>query len=49
MEKEMQINYFGVLYSIKAALPSMIDRNKGGHIVIVSSAGIVIHSINSNI
>jgi len=38
MEKEMAINYFGVLYLIKAALPSIIERNKGGHLVIVSSA-----------
>ncbi len=37
LEYCMQINYLGTLYSIKAALPSMIAE-KSGHIVLISSA-----------
>jgi 3-dehydrosphinganine reductase len=40
-EQTMAINYFGSLYSIKAALPTMEQRRKG-HIVLISSgAGLV--------
>ncbi|MBD2667281.1 oxidoreductase, short chain dehydrogenase/reductase family [Richelia sinica FACHB-800] len=40
-EETMAINYFGTLYSIKAALPSMIEQRKG-HIVLISSgAGLI--------
>jgi len=40
-EETMNINYFGTLYAIKAALPSMIDQQQG-HIVMISSvAGLI--------
>lgn len=40
-EESMNINYFGTLYAIKAALPSMIDQQQG-HIVMISSvAGLI--------
>jgi 3-dehydrosphinganine reductase len=40
-EQTMAINYFGSLYSIKAALPAM-EQQKKGHIVLISSgAGLV--------
>lgn len=38
LEKEIQLNYLGVVYTIKASLDSMIKNNKGGHISIISSA-----------
>ena len=39
LEKEVQLNYIGTLYTVKAALPFMVERNSGGHFVLVSSAG----------
>ena len=40
-KQTMAVNYFGSLYCIKAALPSMIQQRKG-HIVLVSSgAGLI--------
>ncbi|CEG37197.1 hypothetical protein F443_19099 [Plasmopara halstedii] len=39
-KKTMDVNYFGTLHAIKAALPAMIQRSeggKGGQIVLVSS------------
>jgi len=36
IENEMKLNYFGTVYTIKAFLPSMIERKKG-HICVVSS------------
>jgi 3-dehydrosphinganine reductase len=36
-EQTMAVNYFGTLYSIKATLPAMIERQQG-HIVLISSA-----------
>lgn len=40
-ERTMAINYFGTLYSIKAALPSM-EKQQKGHIVLISSgAGLI--------
>lgn len=36
--KMMDLNYFGVVHTVKAALPAMIERNEAAHIVIVSSA-----------
>lgn len=36
-EREVQVNYMGVVYVVKAVLPSMIKREQG-HIVFVSSA-----------
>ncbi len=41
LEKEVNLNYLGTVYTIKAALPFMVDRNQGGHFVIVSSAGTI--------
>jgi len=38
LEKENQLNYMGVVYTIKSALFSMVKRNRGGHICIISSA-----------
>jgi len=38
LEKEVNLNYLGTVYTIKSALPFMVDRNQGGHFVIVSSA-----------
>ncbi|KAF1333552.1 3-ketodihydrosphingosine reductase, partial [Globisporangium splendens] len=35
--KMMDLNYFGTLHAIKAALPAMIEQNEGGQIVLVSS------------
>ena len=35
-ERTMAVNYFGTLYSIKAVLPSMLERQRG-HLVLVSS------------
>ena len=40
-ERTIAVNYFGSLYCIKAALPSMIEQRKG-HIVLISSgAGLI--------
>jgi 3-dehydrosphinganine reductase len=40
-EQTMAVNYFGSLYSIKAVLPAMIERQQG-HIVLLSSgAGLI--------
>jgi 3-dehydrosphinganine reductase len=40
-ERTMAINYFGSLYSIRAALPSM-EKQQKGHIVLISSgAGLI--------
>jgi 3-dehydrosphinganine reductase len=40
-ERTMAVNYFGTLYAIKAALPSMVKRGSG-HLVLVSSgAGLI--------
>ncbi|MEN9567044.1 MAG: hypothetical protein RLZZ69_2240 [Cyanobacteriota bacterium] len=36
-EQTMAVNYFGSLYSVKAVLPAMIERQQG-HIVLISSA-----------
>jgi len=38
MEKEVRLNYLGTLYTIKAALPSMVQRNQGGHLLLISTA-----------
>jgi NAD(P)-dependent dehydrogenase (short-subunit alcohol dehydrogenase family) len=35
--KMMDLNYFGTLHAIKAALPAMISQEAGGQIVLVSS------------
>ncbi len=40
-EQTMAVNYFGTLYSIKAALPAM-EKRRQGHLVLVSSgAGLI--------
>jgi len=38
LEKEVALNYLGTVYTVKAALPSMVKRNRGGHFVLISSA-----------
>jgi 3-dehydrosphinganine reductase len=38
---QMELNYFGVLHSVRAVLPSMIER-RSGHLVLVSSAAGVV-------
>jgi NAD(P)-dependent dehydrogenase (short-subunit alcohol dehydrogenase family) len=35
--KMMDLNYFGTLHAVKAALPSMIEQDEGGQVVLVSS------------
>ena len=40
-ETTMQLNYFGTLRVIKAALPAMIEQRQG-EIVLVSSAAAVV-------
>ncbi|MFN6566002.1 SDR family oxidoreductase [Dendronalium sp. ChiSLP03b] len=40
-EQTMAINYFGTLYCIKAALPSMIQQRKGHIVAISSGAGLI--------
>ncbi len=37
-EAQMRLNYLGSVHLVKAALPAMIRRGAGGHIVLVSSA-----------
>ncbi|MDP5272628.1 SDR family NAD(P)-dependent oxidoreductase [Chengkuizengella axinellae] len=39
IEEMMMVNYFGVVYSCKAVLPSMIERNSGHIINVASMAG----------
>jgi len=39
--EQMDLNYFGALYAVRAVVPSMVERNRG-HVVLVSStAGII--------
>jgi len=40
-EQTMQINYFGTLYAIRAALPAMEAQGRGRVVLISSGAGIV--------
>ncbi len=40
-EQTMAINYFGTLYSIKAALPLMMQRQQGHLVLISSGAGLI--------
>lgn len=40
-EREMQVNYFGTLYAIRAVVPVMIARRRGAIIAISSSAGLL--------
>jgi len=40
---EVNLNYLGVVYTVKAALPFMVERKKGGHFVLVSSAAAFIN------
>ncbi|TYZ68338.1 hypothetical protein PybrP1_000723 [[Pythium] brassicae (nom. inval.)] len=35
--KMMDLNYFGTLHAIKAALPAMVEQGEGGQVVLVSS------------
>ncbi|MBL1177009.1 SDR family oxidoreductase [Pantanalinema sp. GBBB05] len=40
-EQTMGVNYWGTLYCIKAALPSMMQQGKGHIVVISSGAGLI--------
>ncbi len=40
-EQTMAVNYFGTLYSIRAALPAMLQRKKGNIVLISSGAGLI--------
>lgn len=40
-EREMQINYFGTLWAIRAVAPAMIGRRRGAIMAISSFAGLV--------
>lgn len=40
-EQTMAVNYFGSLYSIKAALPAMLERGRGRIVSIASGAGLI--------
>ena len=40
-EREMQINYFGTLWTIRAAVPSMVARRSGCVMVVSSFAGLL--------
>lgn len=37
--KWMDVNYYGVLHSIRAALPGMVERNYGRIVTVISDAG----------
>ena len=40
-EQTMAVNYFGALYSIKAALPRMVERRTGNIVLISSGAALI--------
>ena len=40
-EKTMQLNYLGTVYTIKAALPAMLERRRGHITMISSGAGVL--------
>jgi 3-dehydrosphinganine reductase len=40
-ERAMAVNYFGTLYAVRAALPSMVERRKGRLVLISSGAGLI--------
>jgi 3-dehydrosphinganine reductase len=40
-EQTMAVNYFGSLYSVKAVLPAMIERQQGQIVLISSGAGLI--------
>ena len=40
-EREMAVNYFGTLYSIKAVVPGMLARSRGSIVCISSAAGLL--------
>lgn len=39
--RHMRVNYFGVLHSIRAVAPSMVERRTGGIVAISSAAGLL--------
>ena len=41
LERDMQIDYFGTLWCIRAALPSMLERGSGTIVCLSSFAGLV--------
>jgi len=38
LQKEVELNYLGTVFTVKAAAPYMVERKQGGHFVLVSSA-----------
>ena len=40
-ERTMAVNYFGTLYTVRAALPSMLGRKRGHLVLISSGAGLI--------
>jgi 3-dehydrosphinganine reductase len=40
-ERTMAVNYFGTLYTVRAALPSMLARKRGHLVLISSGAGLI--------
>jgi 3-dehydrosphinganine reductase len=40
-EREMQVNYFGTLWTVRAAVPSMVARRRGAIMAISSFAGLL--------
>ena len=40
-EQTMTVNYFGSLYSVKAVIPTMLDRKRGSIVLISSGAGLI--------
>ena len=45
-ESTMNLNYFGTLKVVKAALPDMVERRQG-EIVLVSSAAAVVGALSA--
>jgi hypothetical protein len=40
-ERVMKVNYLGVIYTVKAALPGMLERDQGRILIMSSLSGIV--------
>ena len=40
-DEQMELNYFGTLYAVRAVVPSMIERQRGHSMLVASAAGLV--------